>query len=461
MLNFRYKPGKMINKIPKQPQLEMYQTVLVNFINLNHELCQLANKIDWDGLEADLASYYSEIGRPAVPVRTMVGMLLLKQIYNLSDESVVTRWMENPYWQHFTGEVYFQYKPPFNPTDFVHFRKRMGEKGMERILKESIHLFSEAEIRQAVKEVRIDTTVQEKNITFPTDRKLYLKVIQYCIRNAEKEGIKLKRTYPREIKRIINALRFSHHPRNIKKKKKLERQLYRIAVKVYNDFLDQVEYKTEAYNEELDLMYAVLTQKKEDSNKVYSLHEPEVHCIAKGKDHKKYEFGNKSGFAYSRYGKIILGAIGFEGNPFDGHTLEPQLEQVKELTGLKPRYAIVDRGYRGKSEIDGIKIVMPKNLKRESRYLKKKREERCRSRSGVEAVISHLKIDHRMLRNYLSGVLGDKVNTLMAAAAYNMKLWMIRQRESIFYFIRFLFLQPPILILGYNKTVGSKENGDL
>ena len=187
-------------------------------------------------------------------------------------------------------------------------------------------------------------------------------------------------------------------------------------------------------------------QQRNDSNKVYSLHEPEVHCIAKGKEHKKYEFGNKSGFAYTRRGGIIVGAIAFEDNPFDGHTLEPQLAQVEELTWFTPRYAIVDRGYRGQNQIGDTNVVMPKNLKRESRYQKKKREERCRSRSGIEALISHLKLDHRMLRNYLKGALGDKTNTFLAAAAYNMKKWMARQRDIIFVFIRFLIFRTGILV---------------
>jgi len=174
----------------------MYRTVLVNFIHPEHEVCQLARKIDWDQLEKDLAPFYSEVGRPAVPVRTIVGLLLLKQIYNMADETVMERWIENPYWQHFCGEIYFQYRFPFDPSDFVHFRKRIGEEGMKRIFQESIHLFSQEELKQEVKEVRIDTTVQEKNITFPTDRKLYEKVIGYCFRIAKKEGLQLKRTYP-------------------------------------------------------------------------------------------------------------------------------------------------------------------------------------------------------------------------------------------------------------------------
>ena len=109
-------------------------------------------------------------------------------------------WLENPNWQHFCGEVYFQYRFPFGPSDFVHFRKRIWEEGTKRIFLESIPLFSKEELKQEVKEVRIDIPVQEKNITFPTDRRLYKKVIAYCLRIAEKDGIQLKRNYPREVR---------------------------------------------------------------------------------------------------------------------------------------------------------------------------------------------------------------------------------------------------------------------
>jgi len=150
--------------------------------------------------------------------------------------------------------------------------------------------------------------------------------------------------------------------------------------------------------------------------------------------------------------------LAFEGNPFDGHTLAPQLAQIEELTGLTPKYAIVDRGYRGQNQMGATQVVMPKNLKRESRYQKKKREERCRARSGVEALISHVKIDHRMLRNYLKGTLGDKINTLMAAAAYNMKKWMALRKASIFILLRFLFLRSLIQVPVLIENSGERKN---
>jgi IS5 family transposase len=435
----------MLRKLPVQPQLEMFKTVLTSFIHPEHELCLLAKKMDWGYLEKEFTPLYGKVGRPSIPIRTIVGLLLLKQMYNLGDETVVERYLENPYWQHFCGEVYFQYKLPFDPSDFVHFRHRIGPEGMEKIFKQSIDMFDKDFIRREVKEVRVDTTVQEKNITFPTDRKLTERVIDHCKRIARKEEIKLTRTYGREIKKLKHQLRFARKPKNMRKLVKAQKRLHRIAFKIYHDLVKQLNPIPKSYMKEFDVLYRVLTQQRDDSNKIYSIHEPEVLCISKGKEHKQYEFGNKSSFAYTRKSGIIVGAMAIEGNAYDGHTLKPQLEQVRELTGSKIKKAIVDRGYKIKTGILGIDIVMPKMLKRESYYLKKKREERCRSRAGIEGLISHLKHDHRMIRNYLSGTAGDQTNTLLAAAAYNMKKWMRLKQQEILNLILRWFLQRLII----------------
>src|SRR5512145_2656527 len=218
----------------------MFKTVLTSFIHPDHKLCLLAKEINWDSLEKEFAPLYGSTGRPSIPIRTIVGLLLLKQMYNLGDETVVERYLENPYWQHFCGEVYFQYKLPFDPSDFVHFRKRIGEEGMKKIFKQSIHLFGEDAIRKEVKEVRVDTTVQEKNITFPTDRKLTEKVIEYCKRIARQEDIKLKRTYTQEIRKLKHQLRFSRKAKNYKKLNRLQGKLHRIAFKIFLDLVNQL-----------------------------------------------------------------------------------------------------------------------------------------------------------------------------------------------------------------------------
>jgi IS5 family transposase len=322
---------------------------------------------------------------------------------------------------------------------------------MKKIFKQSIDLFDSNQIRREVKEVRVDTTVQEKNITFPTDRKLTEKVIEHCKRLAKKENIMLTRTFGREIKKLKHQLRFARKPKNMTSHKRAQRRLHRIAFKIYQDVVKQLNPIPRKYREELDVLYRVLTQKRDDTNKVYSVHEPGVLCISKGKEHKQYEFGNKSSFAYTRKSGIIVGAMAIEGNIYDGRTLKPQLDQVEDLTGGKVKKAIVDRGYKVKGGIADVDIVMPKNLKRESYYLKKMREARCRSRAGIEGLISHLKHDHRMLRNYLSGSAGDQTNTLLAAAAYNMKKWMRLKREEMIDLIFCLFSRTHILVLANIK----------
>jgi IS5 family transposase len=168
------KLADMVGKQDKTPQLSIFDTPLERFINLEHELCILSGQIDWDSIEKEFSVYFSEIGRPSVPIRRMVGLLLLKHIYNLSDEAIVDRWIENPYWQYFSGEKVFQTQKPFDPTEFIHFRNRIGKEGAEKLLKVSIQLFGK---EAQEKEVLIDSTVQEKNITYPTDAKLHKRIV--------------------------------------------------------------------------------------------------------------------------------------------------------------------------------------------------------------------------------------------------------------------------------------------
>lgn len=420
----------MIGKISPTRQLNFFETPLVNFINMEHELVRLAQKIDWKELEEELGTYFSENGRPAVPIRKMVGMLLLKNLYNLSDERVVERWVENPYYQYFTGEVVFQTRYPFDPSDFVHFRKRVGKEGAEKILSLSVRINGNESLK--VKRVMVDTTVQEKNITFPTDAKLYKKVVTRCKKIASKEGITLRRSYTRELKTLSLSLRFMNHPKRKKEARKAQRRLRTIAKALVNELARKMtSEQRHAHKNMLMLMCRVVLQERNDKNKVYSLHEPSVACISKGKEAKPYEFGNKSSIAKTNTG-IIVGAMAFEGNPYDGHTLPDQIEQIKRLTGIRPKSVCVDRGYRGQKEIDGTKIEIPTNgAKNQSYYKKQKERKKFRQRAGIEPVIGHLKSDHRMIRNYLKGPVGDGINTMLAAAAYNLRHWIIKYKREI------------------------------
>lgn len=435
--------AEMISKIDKTPQLEMFKVPLKQFIKEDHELVLLSKKIDWGQLESSLGSYYcSDNGRPGIPIRTIVGIILLRRIFDESDESVLDRWVENPYWQYFCGALYFQHEPPFDRTELIKFRKRIGEEGSEQILKMSIHLFSKKEIQE--KEVLIDTTVQEKNITYPTDVKLQKKIVEKCREIAVKEGIELRQTYKRELKQLMIDQRFHNHPKRKKKARAAARKIKVIAGRVLRD----VERKMDAplkpkYEGLFDIFNKILAQEKNSENKIYSIHQPHVKCIAKGKEAKKYEFGNKSSIVKTKKSGIIVGAMAFIENVYDGDTLLPQLEQTNRLTGSKPSIGIVDRGYRGRKNVNGTRIIIPNKLPSSANnYQKQKIRKQFRARAGIEPIIGHLKQDHRMGRNYLLDEQGDIVNTLLAAAGFNLRKMLRRlkaEAQNIFVeFIRYI-----------------------
>ncbi len=174
----------------------------------------------------------------------------------------------------------------------------------------------------------------------------------------------------------------------------------------------------------IELYWKVLKQKRHDKNKIYSLHEPRIYCMAKGKMNKKYEFGTKASIAKTVKSNIIVGALAFDENKYDGHTLPSVLAQVKKISGINAENAWVDRGYRGKSRVNDTKINYPKALaKNISEKVKEVIQKQFRKRAGIEGVISHLKNEHRLGRNYLKGFLGDEINILMAAAAFNFRKW--------------------------------------
>ena len=406
--------------------MSIFEVALESFIDMNHELVLLSKQIDWAEVESDFAEYYcADNGRPSIPIRTMVGMMLLKNIYNLSDEGVVARWVENPYMQYFTGEKVIRKRPPMNPIDMTKFRKRIGEGGAEKILRISLMVNAEEVTEKELEQVMIDSTVQEKNITSPTDAKLYRKIIERVQKMSEREHIKLRRSYTREVKALKLKIRFMNHPRRKKEGLKAVRRLRTIAKAVVNDISRKMsDVQMSFYRKDIDLYLRVIRQERGDKDKVYSLHEPEVECISKGKEHKKYEFGNKSAIVKTGSG-LIVGALAFHGNPYDGHTLPAHLEQVRRLTGHTPKEALTDRGYRGKKRVGVTEISIPSSgTPGQSYYQKRKARKKFCRRAGIEPVIGHLKSDHRMIRNYLKGTLGDAINTMMAAAAFNMRHWM-------------------------------------
>jgi len=412
-------------------------------------LIALADTIEWEEFEDAFAPLYSDEGRPAKPIRLMVGLLLLKQLENLSDEQVVLQFKRNPYYQYFCGFTDYVPALPCDATELVHFRKRIGKEGAEKIFAVSVALHGDdAEER----EVLIDTTVQEKNITYPTDGKLAIRMIHHLHKIAKEEGISLRRTYVREIREHRIKLRFFRHPRKIKKAKASIKRLRTIVGILMRDIQRKLpQERLLDYTERFELFEKVRNQKIKDKNKIYSLHEQHVYAITKGKDHKKYEYGTKASIVVTKQSGVIIGVAAHEMNEHDSKTLEAALTSANANRKAPIAKAICDRGYRGKKEVLGTQIAIPdKPLKRDTKYQKEVKRKQFKRRAAIEPIIGHLKSDHRLSRNYLKGFIGDEFNLLMAAAAWNLKKWINN-------FIQLLFLLRTVWLFAALLRLEAKE----
>ncbi len=437
-------------------QMSFYST-FEEQLSRKHPLYILSNRIEWHHFdEAFKDLYCADNGRPAKPIRLMVSLLILKHIRNLSDESVVEQWAENSYYQYFGGASSFIASAPCEASELVHFRKRIGEEGIELILKESISINGDDSNDD---DVSVDTTVQEKNITFPTDAKLHKKIIAKCRQIAQKEELPVRQSYTRILKKLSIDQRFRNHPKNKGKARKADRKIKTIAGRLVRE-LERNLLPSSMYQNNLDLFKKVLAQKRKDTGKIYSLHEPEVQCISKGKEHKRYEFGNKVSIVHTQNSGVIVGAKSFR-NQYDGHTLEASLQQVEKLTGKAPRTASVDRGYRGITRIGETQVQIPKpfNDNKQSRYQQQKLKKSFRRRAAIEPVIGHLKTDHRLSRNFYKGIFGDNINIMLSAAAFNFKRMMniwkqifLAFFQCIVWMIQKLFLPNNIYLLQSKRS---------
>ncbi|WP_108840526.1 transposase, partial [Xanthomonas fragariae] len=321
----------------EMPADELFRSRLENQIDLRHPLARLSQRMPWTALEQALSSRLPATqaggGRPALPVRLIAGLLYLKHAYDLSDEAVCERWLENPYWQFFTGEVVFQTRLPCDASSLTRWRQRLGEAGMEELL---AHTINAAHAMQAVdarelSRVIVDTTVQEKAIAYPTDSRL--------LEVARKKLVLLAK-----MRRVLRRQRtvLGRLVRDIQRK------------------LDQVNIGVrERIAVWLERAQRLYTQRPKDKQKLYALHAPEVECIGKGKARQAYEFGVKVGIAVTACKGLVVGARSFPGNPYDGDTLAEQLEQTRGLlqdVSVEPTVAIVDLGDRGR-EVDGVQVL--------------------------------------------------------------------------------------------------------
>ena len=398
-------------------------TPLPQLLNPEHPLHQLAEAINWQVFEDEFGKLYAEgVGRPALPTRMLAGLHHLKHLYRVSDEVVVASWVENPYWQYFCGGHYFQHRFPCDPTSLVKWRQRVGAEGIAQLLKESL---ATAQRQAALKPeeincVNVGTTVRGKAIAFPTDARLYHKARRALVRLARQLSFRLRRSYERVGKKALVRQGRYAAARQLRRARRETKKLRAYLGRVLRNVERYCGPLREGQARLLLLARRILEQRREDRAKVYSVQAPEVGCIAKGKVHKRYEFGCKVRVVTTSKAGWMIGIDAGHGNPYDGATLKPAPEQVGELTGVKPEEAFVDKGYRGAQHHPaGVAVYISgrKNLSGRLRKL-------LRRRSAIEPVIGHTKQDHGMERNYLRGQAGDRINALLSGCGWNLKkLW--------------------------------------
>ena len=420
---------------PRDTQGELYSVRLDFLCNETHPLVRLSKVIAWSQFDQAFGKLYCEgQGRPAKPTRLMVGLHYLKHAKGLSDEEVVAQWVENAYWQLFCGEEYFQHELPIDPSSMTRWRNRLKSEGLETLLAETIQAGLKTKVlkRTSLQRLNVDTTVQEKAVSFPTDSKLYHNLRIKLVREAKACDIELRQSYTRKSKQsLVMQSRYAHArqmKRSRKEVKKLKTYLGRVARDIERKVFGNTELEKQ-FAPLLEMGHRLLQQKRTDSNKLYSLHAPEVECIAKGKVHKRYEFGCKVSITTTSKDNFVVGAQAFHGNPYDGHTLNDAIEQAERLGDFETQSIFVDRGYRGHNYEGEAKVHL---ARQGMRKVKPSLRRWLKRRSAIEPVIGHMKNDGRLGRNYLLGQEGDRINAILCGAGHNI-------RKLIKAFLFFLF----------------------
>ena len=399
-------------------QGNLFRVELARIIDRGHGLVKLAEAVDWHRLDEMFGSTYCpDNGRPGVSTRLMVALHYLKYTHNLSDEEVVACWVENPYWQYFSGMKWFEHEVPIDPSSMTRWRKRIGEAGAEGLLRETLEagLKIKAVKPHQLKRVNVDTTVQEKEIRFPTDARLYDRARQRLAEAAKDRGISLRQNYNRKSKHALYMQSRYAHAQQMQRARQCTRKLETYLGRVIRDIERNYQKPDEPLRNLLEIGRKIFHQQRTDKNKTYSVHAPEVECISKGKAHKRYEFGCKVSVAATSRGGWFVGAQAVHGNPYDGHTLSDALSQVERM-GIRPEQAFVDMGYRGHNYAGPVEVHVDKRHRGRTakslwRWMKR--------RAAIEPGIGHLKREHRMDRNRLKGEEGDGINAILSAAGMN------------------------------------------
>jgi IS5 family transposase len=392
---------------------------------------KLARTIDWSFLEQRFGAVYEDkLGRPPLPTRLMAGLAILKHTYDLSDEVLCERWVENPYYQFFCGEEFFQHRLVLDRSSLTRWRQRMGEERLQALLQESLSVAAKTKAIKPsdLNRVIVDTTVQPKNVMFPTDARLLNRAREILVRLAQRHGVKLRQSYARVGKfALIKHQRYAH-AKQFKRANRALKKLRTYLGRVIRDISRKIEgdgwLEHVIFGHVLSRARRVRDQmQRQRGPKVYSLHAPEVECIGKGKAHRPYEFGVKvsvaTTLAHAKGGQFVTHVKALPGNPYDGHTLAVVIPDMQALVGNTIERILADKGYRGHNAPPDYKFRVFTSGQKRRMTPKIKRE--LRRRSAVEPVIGHLKAEHRMGRNYLWHRQGDATNAILAAAGYNFR----------------------------------------
>src|SRR5712671_4138028 len=409
---------------------DLFRSRLDQIIDMNHPLVKLARTVDWRFLEGRFGEVYTDDpGHPPLPTRLMAGLAILKHTYDLSDEVLCERWVENPYYQCFCGEEFFQHRLVFDRSSMTRWRNRMGEDRLQALLQESLSVATKTEAIKPseLSRVIIDTTVQPKNVMFPTDARLLNRAREKLERLAKLRGVALRQSYERVGKfALIQHQRYAH-AKQFKRANRMLKKLRTYLGRVIRDIGRKIEGDgglEAAFAELLLLARRVREQQpRQRGPKVYSLHAPEVECIGKGKAHRPYEFGVKVSVAttikHSAGGQFVTHAAALPGNPYDGHTLGTVIPQMEALIGNVLDRCITDAGYRGHNAPPDHKFKVYTTGQKRRVTPQIKRE--FKRRAAIEPVIGHLKEHHRMGRNHLAHASGDAINAILAAVGYNFR----------------------------------------
>lgn len=429
------------NKIDNR-QEDIFRGRLSNELNPKHEMMILSRLIPWDGLESEFSDLYqsngSVGGQPPKPIRLMIGILLLQHLHNLSDEQVVRTWVENPYWQFFCGYDFLQWNFPIDPSSLTRFRNRMGADRMEKILSLTVAVAVESKAVKVndLKKVIVDTTVMPKHIEFPTDSKLLGKARERLVKLAAKNGIDLRQNYNLVAKTLLRKISGYLHAKQMKRARKAIKHLRTIVGRVVRDVERKIsnsnqenfspensENLSEIFDPILTQTKRLLAQQRKDKNKLYSLHEPDVACISKGKARQRYEFGCKVSITTTHKQGLAISSQALPKNPYDGHTLKPALESAEKITGVEIDSAFVDRGYKGHGvESDPLRNHTKIFISGQRRGLTKSLKKQLKRRSAIEPMIGHMKQEGKLGLCRLKGIVGNQLNALLTGVGHNLRL---------------------------------------